>query len=467
MADNGFFGHPKALGYLAFTDVWERFSYYGMQALLPLYMVQYLLLPENVGQVWGFAAFRSGIESVTGPLSTIALTVQIFGLYVFGVYIAVLAGGWIGDRVTGRKVAVLAGGALMALGHLVMAWEALFLPALLMLIVGAGMFKGNLIAQVGGLYATDDQRRTRAFGIYTISSTIGSLMAPIICGTLGEMFGWHIGFGAAAVGMTVGFVIYVSALRHLPQESPRARATKRSAPAGTTETIIALLIVFFAYFVIIASVVQGYSTLMVWAIDNVDRDVFGFEMPVTWLLIFDAISLICAMLIAMRLWAKQSALQRESTDYLKIIFGGAFFVAGFIMLSVATSFAGEGKVPVSIVVLFFVLVGFGVAFVDAPLKALTTRCAPPAISTTMIGVMMAAFGFANLAAGWLGRYYEPLGAANFWLLNAAIAASGAILLLLVRRLVETRLEKAAHQETQQYQSERETGNDIVQPAVPT
>lgn len=158
-----FMGHPRGLAYIVFTEAWERFSFYGMQALLVLYMAGYLLQPGTIETVVAFEGFRSGMESVFGPLSIQALATQIFGLYIGLIYFMPVLGGWLGDRVMGQQKAVLAGAALMAVGHFLMAFEAAFLFALTALIFGAGLLKGNLAAQVGRLYAKTDQRRDTAY----------------------------------------------------------------------------------------------------------------------------------------------------------------------------------------------------------------------------------------------------------------------------------------------------------------
>ncbi|MEO6152870.1 MAG: oligopeptide:H+ symporter, partial [Croceibacterium sp.] len=190
------FGHPKGLFVLVGTEVWERFSFYGMQALLMLYMTKYLLLPEHAREVLGLAAFRGGVESVTGKLTDLAFAAQTYGLYSALLYLTPVAGAWLGDRVLGRARSVMIGCVVMATGHLAMASEPLFVVALVLLITGAGFLLGNLTALIGTLYAPADQRRTRAFGIYLIAANIGALLAPIIIGTLGEKVSWHLGFGA-------------------------------------------------------------------------------------------------------------------------------------------------------------------------------------------------------------------------------------------------------------------------------
>jgi len=150
-----FFGHPKGLAYLAFTEAWERFSYYGMAALLVLYMVNELLLPGHVEHVAGFATFQAILEGMFGPMSTQALASQIFGLYSGFVYFTPVLGGWLGDRI-GQRTAVVLGALSMSGGHLAMAFDKSFLLALLLLIIGSGLLKGNISAQVGSVYPPDD-----------------------------------------------------------------------------------------------------------------------------------------------------------------------------------------------------------------------------------------------------------------------------------------------------------------------
>jgi POT family proton-dependent oligopeptide transporter len=205
-----FFGHPRGLAYIVFAEGWERFSFYGMQALLVLYMTGQLLKAGSVENIAGFAGFRSLLEGALGPLSTQALASQIFGLYIALVYFFPIVGGLIGDRLTGRTRAVIAGAVLMAIGHFLMVFESAFLMALAALIFGSGLLKGNLAAQVGDLYDKADSRRDSAFSMYCLAINVGAFVAPLVCGTLGELYGWHYGFGVAGIGMLVGIAIYMS-----------------------------------------------------------------------------------------------------------------------------------------------------------------------------------------------------------------------------------------------------------------
>src|SRR5271156_4714421 len=189
--DRSFFGHPKGLFFLAFTEVWERFSFYGMTALLVLYMVNRLLLPGHVENIAGFAPFRGALESLTGPLSPVALASLMYGLYTGFVYFTPVFGGLIADRWIGRRNAVVLGAILMSCGHIAMAFDASFLLALVLLIVGCGLLKGNISTQVGELYAQDDHAgRTRGFSIFSIGINVGAVAGPPPCGVLGQGFGW-------------------------------------------------------------------------------------------------------------------------------------------------------------------------------------------------------------------------------------------------------------------------------------
>ena len=202
-----FLGHPIGLFFLFFTEMWERFSYYGMRSLLVLYMVNFLFLKPDVGrEVLGFNALRGGLEHMFGPLGIQPLSSQIYGLYTAFVYLTPFFGGLLADKILGQKKAVILGAVLMAIGHFLMAVQSMFFPALIFLILGNGAFKPNISTQVGGLYPKGDSRRDRAFTIFYMGINLGAFGSPLICGTLGQTVGWHWGFGAAGVGMVLGLV---------------------------------------------------------------------------------------------------------------------------------------------------------------------------------------------------------------------------------------------------------------------
>src|SRR4030095_9819969 len=217
-----FCGHPRGIWYLAFTEAWERFSYYGMQSLLVLYMVKYLLFPGRIEHVAAFESFRR----LYGGLDGQALASAIFGTYTATVYLTPIFGGCLADRILGRRRTVLLGALTMAAGHFLMAFEVAFLFALLCLVLGCGMFKGNIASQVGSLYKPEDLRRADAFQIFYLGINAGVIASPLIVGTLGEVWGWHYGFAAAGVGMLLATGIYLAGQKYLHAGENEERATR-------------------------------------------------------------------------------------------------------------------------------------------------------------------------------------------------------------------------------------------------
>ncbi len=199
-----FLGQPKGLFVLFMTEMWERFSFYGMRALLILYMVQELLLPGHIEHVAGMRGFRAFLESLMGPMSTQAFASQVFGLYAGMVYLTPIFGGWLADRLFGTRRVVPAGIALMTVGHFAMAFEWSVLIALTLLVLGSGCLKGNITSQVGALYPKDDEAgRSQGFTIFSTGINIGSTLGPFVCGILAQVYGWDTGFAAAGVLMLV------------------------------------------------------------------------------------------------------------------------------------------------------------------------------------------------------------------------------------------------------------------------
>src|SRR6476469_2957241 len=276
------FGHPRALPYLFATEMWERFSYYGMRALLVLYMVKHLLEPERAAHVIGLAGFKSGLETIFGPLGAQPFASQIYGFYTGLVYLTPIFGGLLADRVLGQRRTVLLGAALMAIGHFMMAFEQLFLFALCILILGNGAFKPNISTQLGALYAPGDHRRDRAFSIFYVGINLGAFLAPLVCGTLGEDIGWHYGFAAAGIGMTIGLSIYLYATRTLPRDAFVRRDTSHKMDRAGWRGIGALLVLFIPVSLFWATYEQQGNTIALWADGFTDRHVFGAEIPVTW-----------------------------------------------------------------------------------------------------------------------------------------------------------------------------------------
>src|SRR5437867_2786998 len=283
------FGHPKGLFVLFFTEMWERFSYYGMRSLLVLYMVNHLFIHPDVGQrVLGFTAIKGILESVFGHLDAQPLSSQIYGLYTGFVYFTPFFGGLLADRVLGQRKTVVLGGILMAIGHFLMASEHLFFVALLFLIMGNGAFKPNISTQVGLLYPRGDSRRDGAFTIFYMGINLGAFFSPLVCGTLGQKVGWHYGFAAAGVGMVVGLCLYLWGNKHLaPDVLAQRRAVQATRPKETMTAnewrrVAVLLAVCTLNIVFWGVYEQQGNTMQLWADQNTNWRFWGWEMPSTW-----------------------------------------------------------------------------------------------------------------------------------------------------------------------------------------
>ena len=437
--------HPRGLPILSFTEAWERFSFYGMQALLMLYMATALLPSGAERRVWGFAMFRDVVESVTGPLSNQALAAQIFGLYTGLVYLTPLIGGLIGDRLLGGRRTVLLGAGLMAMGHFLLAFDASFLIALAALICGSGCLKGNIATQVGRLYDAGDARRDRAYLLFNFGINIGAFAGPLVCGTIGEKHGWHLGFASAGIGMLVGIAIYASGWRHLPADRPRGRLAIREAGAiGDGRRIAALigLVALSACYNVPFG--QGYNMFALWIRDAADRNIGGFEMPVAWYLASDGLVTVLSTPLVLMLWKRQAAAGREPRVPAKFAIGCAMMAAADLLLA---AFAHFSPAPHSLGPLwgfgYFLLSSSAYLFVMPVLLAAVSRGAPARLTATLMGVAYAGLFVANLTAGWLARFYVPLGPARFWALHAAIAGAGVLIAIALRGPLSAPLESTS------------------------
>jgi POT family proton-dependent oligopeptide transporter len=435
--EHAFFGHPKGLAYMAFMEAFERLSFYGMQALLVFYLTTQLLLPGHVEHVAGFTAFRAGLEHVFGPMRPQALASEIFGLYAGFCSFTPVFGGLIGDAWLGQKRAVLLGGAMMAAGHFLMAFEAPFLLALTLLMCGCGLLKGNISAQVGALYRGADRRREDAFQLFYMAANVGVFLAPLVCGTLGELVGWHWGFGAAGVGMLVSLAIYVTGWRWLPPDARAERATV-SAPAVSRDDLPTLAAMGVLLLVVALFWIANGETLnayMLWARAHLDRQVFGAAFPVTWLQSVSAIVGICMAPTLVAFWTPQAATGREPPALGKMAIGCGLAVCAYALLALAATVSGGGLVALPWALAYHLLLQTGYLFVYPIGMAVFSRAAPPAITGLMIGVYFMSVFAGSLLVGFVGQFYERLSAPQFWLLHAGAAGlAGAILLVLWRPL---------------------------------
>src|SRR5437667_2777247 len=435
--DRSFFGHPRGLGYIAFTEAWERFSYYGMQSLLVLYLFNRLLHPGHIEYIAGFVPFRHVLETAyRGHLDIQPLASAIFGLYTGLVYLNPFARGLLADRLLGRTRTITIGALLMAAGQFLIAFDVTFLVALTCLLIGVGCFKGNLASQVGGLYATCDNRRADAFQIYYIFINAGVIISPLIAGTLGEVYGWGYGFGAAGVGMLIGLAIYLSGRTWLPPDSPIVEKSENASKPRLTHrermAVVALLLLLPVLTMAIIGNQQIFNAYLVWAERNVNLIFFGKKMPTTWLITLDSIvsvSFLAGSVVFWRLWSKKFP---EPPEITKIGIGSLIAVTGFISLATGAAIAASSGSQVSMgwLVTFHVLTSLGFANIFPVSLALYARVAPAALSATIIGIYYLAFFAANNLVGTIGGLLEKMSVPHFWLLHSALCGIAGVIFLL-------------------------------------
>jgi POT family proton-dependent oligopeptide transporter len=439
--DRAFIGHPKGLGYLAMVEACERFSYYSMQTLLVLYMVKYLLLPENIGNVAGLGWLG---QNYYAGLSGQPLASAIYGDYTALVYLMPIFGGIVADRWLGRRQTLLAGALVMALGHFLMAFEGSFLFALLTLVVGVGLFKGNIASQVGELYAPGDLRRAMAFQIFYIAINVSVIAAPLVAGTLGEKVGWHWGFGAAGVVMVAGVFVYIAAGQHLPPEplrGPGGRASSRPPMTGDDWLRVgALGVLVPALAIALLTNQQIFNAYLVWADESFQLTFFGRTLPTSWMITIDAAASF-AMLVAVAGFWKWFGERtgREPDELGKMIIGSVFTIAGGLCLVMAAATQGSGKIGLAWPLLFHLFNSIGFSHILPVSLALFTRVAPRAFNATVVGIYYLAFFAANKIVGTVGGWYSTMDTVQFWLLHVATAAFGLVAFALFRLVLGKRL----------------------------
>jgi POT family proton-dependent oligopeptide transporter len=434
-------GHPRGLLYLALTEAWERFSYYGMTGLLALYMVNQLLLPGHVEHIGGFRGLRAALEALFGPLSTQAVASLIFGLYSGFVYFTPLLGGLIADRWIGQRTAVTIGALSMSAGHLAMTFDQSFLAALLLLVIGSGFLKGNITAQVGALYPSEDEaRRTRGYVLFSTGINIGAIAGPVVCGLLAQVYGWHYGFGIAAIFMLVGLATYLHGYRYLPARVERRSHEGERLTAADRRTILALLAVMGIAIFQSVTVNQIFNVMPIWIQQHVALDIGGFRVPVPWYQSLYSVASVLSVPLLFWLWRRQSRRRGEPDELAKI--GTGAWIAMWSNLVLVAASIRTGGAPIHPIWAILYVAGSGISFLYywPTLLALVSRAAPAAANATLMGLAFMTLFVSNMLIGWIGSYYERMPPAEFWAMHAAIAAAGALLVVVFGR----RLSRALH-----------------------
>jgi proton-dependent oligopeptide transporter, POT family len=437
-SDRAFLGHPRGLGYLAFSEGWERFSYYGMTALLALYSAQYLFKPGHIGNIWGFAAFRQSLEILFGPLTPLGMGGAIAALYGGLVYLTPLLGGFVADRFIGRTLAVIFGAVTMAVGHFCMAFDQTYLVALGCILIGSGFFKGNLAAQVGDLYAPGDLRRADAFQIYVLAIQIAVIVSPIVCGFLGQKVAWHFGFGAAGVGMLIGLGTYISGRRWLPAEPRRKPGQITEFRPGLVSGEGKRITVLVMLIPVIACAYVGnqemFAAYELWGDAHYQLVFFHWAMPASFLISLDAIVSTVTLIGVVAFWRWWGVRHREPDEITKITIGT--FLASLAPLSLSLGAMHEAatgeKIGLGWALGFHILNDIGFANIYPVGLALFSRVAPKAVNSTMMAAYLLSLFLAGMIVTKLATLLDKVPGAAFWGLHAAIIAGAGVVFLIAR-----------------------------------
>jgi POT family proton-dependent oligopeptide transporter len=395
--------HPAGLYVLFFTEMWERFSYYGMRSLLVYYMIKHLQFTQE----------RSS---------------EIYGLYTGFVYFTPLFGGMLADRLLGQRRIVILGAVLMAVGHFLMAVESMFFPALVFLILGNGAFKPNISTQVGALYPPDDHRRDRAFSIFYMGINLGAFFSPLVCGTLGEKIGFHWGFGAAGVGMVIGLLVYLRGQKHLAPDlimQKKGAKQQRSSETMTREDWLRIgaIFVMMALGIVFWSVYeQQGNTMALWADAHTDRIILGWEMPASWYQSFNPLMIFMLVPLLNIFWGWQDRRGKEPSSIAKMGTGYILLAAAFLVLiPPARQLAVTPKASLWWLAACALVLTIGEIYFSPIGLSLVTKIAPARIVSMMMGVWLLSSFFGNYLSGYLGTFWDKMSKENFFLLMFAMS----------------------------------------------
>jgi POT family proton-dependent oligopeptide transporter len=413
--DRAFLGHPKGLGYLGFTEACERFSYYSMQTLLVLYMVNYLLVPDRIDKVIGLEWLQAHVyHGISGqPLAS-----AIFGTYTSLVYGTPILGGIVADKWLGRNKTLILGGVLMAIGHFLMAIESAFVFALVALLLGVGAFNGP-----------NDLRRAMAFQIFYIFINVSVIVAPLISGTLGQKVGWHYGFGCAGVVMVVGLFIYLFGRRYLPAEDLAAPGEDPALREPLTRNdwicVLYLVILIPVMAVSLLTNQEIFNAYLTWGDQHFDLTLLNNTS--SWLITVDAAVSFTMLVAVAAFWKWYGTRRREPDEITKMIIGSAFTVAGGLCLFMAALTQPQGgKISLFWPMMFEICNSIGFAHVLPISLALFSKISPKQITATVIGLYYLSFFIANAVVGYVGGLYSSLPTTTFWLIHVASAAFGLV-----------------------------------------
>ncbi|MCB0402545.1 MAG: peptide MFS transporter [Flavobacteriales bacterium] len=420
-------GHPTGLFILFFTEMWERFSYYGMRAILTLYMYT-SVADDNPGLGWeeGFA-------------------LSIYGWYTMAVYVMSIPGGILADRWLGQKKTVMLGGLLLCLGHGVLAIDATwaFTAGLVLIVLGVGGLKPNISTMVGGLYEQGDVRRDKGFTIFYIGINVGAFLASLVVGGVGEIYGWHYGFGLAGIGMVLGQLVFMLGQKHLKGvgESLKDRkAGGENVDAPLTKIEKDRMAVLFLSFLIIivfwGAFEQAGGLMNIYTNEKVDRLLGNWEVPTSWFQSLNPFFIITLGTLVAGFWAARHLKGKEASTLLKMAVGTIIMGLGFLLMSGASLQAEEaGKAGMYWLFGAYLLHTIGELCASPTALSFITKLAPAKYASLMMGAYFAATGFGNKVAGLVGESAEGAGELQvFTGIFIFTAIFGTLLLVFLKKL---------------------------------
>ena len=441
-----FFGHPAGLFVLFATEMWERFSYYGMRALLILYMTNYLLIdPERAYDVLGYHTLETFLVGIFGVMNVQQMSSQIYGLYTGFVYFTPFFGGILADQLLGQYRTVYLGGILMSIGHFLMASEKLFLVALFFLILGNGCFKPNISTQVGNLYAPGDSRRDSAFTIFYMGINLGAFFSPLICGTLGQKVGWHWGFGAAGVGMLIGLIFYWLGSDLVPHDTLVQRAEKKDKHKLTSSEWLSVFVLIFLCGLNImfwAVYEQQGNTLQLWADEKTNWNFLGINVPSSWFQSFNPLMIFIFAPLLNMLWTWQSRRGKEPSSVAKMGIGCLFCGGAYIlMILAARSVPGLERGSIMWLVGTTFVFTLGELYLSPIGLSLVTKVSPKSIVSMMMGVWFLSSFVGNYLTGYLGTFYSVMDKELFFMMLCAFGMGTGVVFFMVKPVINKAIGK--------------------------
>lgn len=424
------FGHPVGLYILFFTEMWERFSYYGMRALFVLYLTT-KTVDENPGLGW------SSGEALA-----------LYGWYTMLVYVASIPGGWIADKFLGQKKSVLVGGLLLVAGHSILAVEEMWAwyTGLGLIIAGVGMLKPNISTMVGGLYKQGDIRRDKGFTIFYIGINLGAFLSSLIVGYVGEVHGWHYGFGLAGIGMALGLLQYLLGQKYLKnvgnflgasEKEEDKEAMKKPLTKVEKDRVVVLLISFLLVIVFWGAFEQAGGLMNLYASGKTDRMFMGWEVPASWFQSLNAMFIIFLGTSVAWYWANRKLKGKVSSSLFKMIIGLIIMGTGFFFMTAASmEYNADGSSAMYWLVLAYLFHTIGELCISPVALSFITKLAPVKYAALMMGVYFAMTGFGNKLAGLLGEWAESQGELKIFTGIAVFCVVFGLIVMIFRKKLE-------------------------------